>query len=257
MEEKKNALTSAELNNNTIIKNFSYDQKEILYNIMKLHNDGKPYDCDITASTLKFYGGNETDKFFIPEPKHLFDVYPQFDRVQKITPFNKLPLEDKSINSIVIDLPFVISPHTCKSMVDPKEGSQIIASRFSSFYPVAELFENEYWWLKEAFRVLKEGGICVFKMQSTVSGGLEIWSTPFAFMCAQKLGFYVKDEFILGAKARLISAGKYKAQQHARKYTSTFWVFEKNEKKSKKTNLFNMLENCETQELEGKVWELK
>lgn len=53
-------------------------------------------------------------------------------------------------------------------------------------------------------------------------------------MCAQKLGFYIKDEFILGAKSRLISAGKYKAQQHARKYTSTFWVFEKNEKKAKK-----------------------
>ena len=94
-------------------------------------------------------------------------------------------------------------------------------------------------------------------MQSTVSGGLQIWSVPFAFMAAQKLGFYVKDEFLLEAKARLISAGKYKAQQHARKYTSTFWVFEKNEKKAKKTNLFDMLECCETHGLEGKVWEVK
>jgi hypothetical protein len=257
MEEKNGNLTIEELNNSTIIRSLSYNQKEILYNIMKLHNNGEPYDCDITASSLKFYGGNKNDAFYIPEPKFLFDVYPQCDRVQKITPFNKLPLEDKSIGSIVIDLPFVISPHTCKSVLEPKEGSQIIASRFSSFYPVAELFENEYWWLKEAYRVLKDGGICVFKMQSSVSGGLEIWSTPFAFMCAQKLGFYVKDEFILGAKARLISAGKYKAQQHARKYTSTFWVFEKNDRKAKKTNLFNMLESCETQELEGKVWEVK
>lgn len=252
-----NKLTKSELNNSTIIKNFSYNQKEILYNIMQLHNNGNPYDCDITASSLKFYNSNEDDEFYIPEPKFLFDVYPQFDKVQKITPFNKLPLEDNSINSIVIDLPFVISPHTSKSVIEPKEGSQIIASRFSSFYPVAELQENEYWWIKEAYRVLKEGGICVFKMQSTVSGGLEIWSVPFAFMCAQKLGFYIKDEFILGAKSRLISAGKYKAQQHARKYTSTFWVFEKNEKKAKKTNLFTMLENCENQELEGKVWEIK
>ena len=97
MEEKKNVLTSAELNNNTIIKNFSYNQKEILYNIMTLHNNGKPYDCDITASTLKFYGGKKDDKFYIPEPKHLFDVYPQFDKVQKIMPFTKLPLEDNSI----------------------------------------------------------------------------------------------------------------------------------------------------------------
>ena len=63
----------------------------------------------------------------------------------------------------------------------------------------------------------------------------------------------VKDEFIFEAKARLISTGKYKAQQHARKYTSTFWVFEKNDKKANKTNLFNMLECCEEQSLEGKV----
>lgn len=257
MGEIVDKMTSAELNNNTIIRSLSYDQKEILYNIMKLHNNGEPYDCDITASTLKFYDGNPNDEFYIPEPKYLFDVYPQCDKVQKITPFNKLPLEDNSIGSIVIDLPFVISPHTSKSVLEPKEGSQIIASRFSSFYPVAELHENEYWWIKEAYRVLKEGGICVFKMQSVVSGGLEIWSTPFAFMCAQKIGFYVKDEFILAAKARLISAGKYKAQQHARKYSSTFWVFEKNEKKAKKTNLFTILENCEKQELEGKVWEVK
>lgn len=252
-----NKLTKTNLNNNTIIKNFSYNQKEILYNIMQLHNNGNPYDCDITASSLKFYKGDKNDEFYIPEPKFLFDVYPQLDKVQKITPFNKIPLENNSINSIVIDLPFVILPHTCKSVTEPKKGSNIIGSRFSSFYPVAELHENEYWWIKEAYRVLKEGGICVFKMQSTVSGGLEIWSSPFAFMCAQKLGFYVKDEFILGAKSRLISASKYKAQQHARKYTSTFWVFEKNEKKAKKTNLFNILENCEKQELEGKIWEVK
>ena len=33
--------------------------------------------------------------------------------------------------------------------------------------------------------------------------------------------------------------------------------FEKAEKKTKKTNLFTILENCENQELEGKVWEVK
>ena len=69
-----NKLTKSELNNSTIIKNFSYNQKEILYNIMQLHNNGNPYDCDITASSLKFYNSNEDDEFYIPEPKFLFDV---------------------------------------------------------------------------------------------------------------------------------------------------------------------------------------
>lgn len=256
MEEKK-VLTKEELNNSTIIKNFSYNQKEILYNIMQLHNNGEPYDCDITASTLKFYNGNKSDEFYIPEPKYLFDVQPQFDRVQKITPFEKLPFNDGEIGSIVIDLPFVISPKTSKSTKEANKRSLIIQSRFASFYPVKELYENEYWWLKEAYRVLKPNGICVFKMQSVISGGLEIWSTPFAFMCAQKIGFNVLDEFILGSKVRLIAASRYKSQQHARKYTSTFWVFEKNDKKAKKTNLFSILDDCETQNLEGKIWPYK
>lgn len=245
------------LDNSNIIRNISSNQKEILYNIINLHNNGEPFDCDITSSSLKFYTQSKNDKFNIPEPKYLFDVSPQFDRVKKITPFKKLPLEDNSIGSIVIDLPFVISPKTCKSMSEQKKGSQIIAKRFASFYPVVELFENEYWWIKEAFRVLREGGICVFKMQSTVSGGIQIWSTPFAFMCAQDVGFYVKDEFILSAKSRLISSPKYKKQEHARKYSSTFWVFEKNSKKIKRNNLFQILEDCKKQNLEGKEWVVK
>ena len=53
--EENTKLTKEEFNNSTIIRNISYDQKEILYNIMTLHNGGKPFDCDITASSLKFY----------------------------------------------------------------------------------------------------------------------------------------------------------------------------------------------------------
>ena len=250
-------MQEEKLNNSNVIRNLYYDQKEILYHIMQLHNNGKPFDCDITASTLNFYKNSKNEQFIIPTPKYLFDVYPQSEEIQKITPFEKLPLEDNSIESIVIDLPFVIGPKTCASAKDPKKGSLIIQKRFASFYPYNELLENIYWWIQEAYRVLKDDGICVFKMQSTVSGGVQIWSDPFSFMCAQSLGFYVKDEFVLSAKSRLISSTKIKKQQHARKYTSSFYVFEKNNKKANKTNLFKILENCQNQNLEGKIFELK
>ena len=68
------------LNNENIIKNISFDQTEILYNIMKLYNDGQPFDCDMTASELKFYEGRGA-KYTIPVPKILFDVFPQDERV--------------------------------------------------------------------------------------------------------------------------------------------------------------------------------
>ena len=83
-----------ELNNSTVVRNISTDQSEILKWIMDLHNGGKAFDCDITASALKFYGKRPGCKYEIPVPKILMDVYPMYENIIKITPFNKLPLED-------------------------------------------------------------------------------------------------------------------------------------------------------------------
>ena len=256
LETTDETKVETKLNNFNVIKNISFDQSEILYNIMTLHNGGKPFDCDITASELKFYE-SKNGKYKIPIPRLLFDVYPMDDRVQKITPFQKLPLEDKSLESIVCDLPFVISPKKCKSVVEKKEGANMISSRFSSFYPMEELIENIYWWINECYRVLKDDGILVWKMQSTVSGGRQVWASPFSFLAADKAGFYVQDEFILEAKARLIASSKIREQKHARKYTSTFWVFKKDAKKYKINSPLNLLKRCEEQVYEGKVWEVK
>lgn len=244
------------LNNTSIIKNVSYNQKEILYNIMQLHNNGQAFDADLTASTLKFYKNKKNDVFNVPEPKYLFDVYPQLDKIQKIEPFKKIPLPDGSLKSIVVDLPFLISPKTSASIKENKNGSNIISKRFSSFYPAQELFDTIYWNLLECYRLLDDNGIVVWKMQSTVSGGRQIWSVPFSFMAAESLGFYPVDEFVLLAKSRLISASKYKQQVHARKYTSSFLVFRKTNK-HQDVNLFECLEKCKSDVFEGKVYELK
>lgn len=245
------------MDNTTVIKNISSDQSEILKWIMDLHNEGKPFECDITASELKFYGNGRGNKFNIPTPKILMDVYPISDNIIKITPFKKLPLEDCSVSSIVCDLPFVCSPKTCKSMIEEKEGSNLISRRFSSWYPMQEGYENIYWWINECKRVLKDDGILVWKMQSSVSGGLQHMLSEFSAVCAADCGLYISDQFILQAKARLISASKIKKQVHARKYTSTFWVFKKDKKKNIKTNLLQKLEECKNNVYEGKVWPIK
>ena len=41
---------------NKTIKSISYNQHKILYDIMNLHNQGKPFDCDMTYSCGNFYG---------------------------------------------------------------------------------------------------------------------------------------------------------------------------------------------------------
>ena len=52
---------------------------------------------------------------------------------------------------------------------------------------------------------------------------------------AEDTGFYIKDEFVLVAKQRLIS-GKVKNQMHSRRYHSFFFFFFKDDPKRDKTN---------------------
>lgn len=252
--EKELPKEKKRLTNSNIIKNISFDQSEILWNIMQLYNDGKPFDCDMTASELKFYG-DRGGKYNIPVPKILFDVYPQSENIQKIEKWGNLPLEDNSIHSIVIDLPFVVSPANSPSAVNPNKGSQLIARRFAAYYPVDNLYLSYYNWLRNAYRVLDEGGICVFKEQSVISGGIRHNTDEFSYMAAERVGFKMVDKFILEAKARLISNAKYKdGQKHSRSFTSQFLVFVKEKKrKSKEFNYAELLDRCEREYEEGFV----
>ena len=241
------------LNNSNIIKNISYDQSEILHNIGTLYNGGSDrFDCDITASTLKFYGKHRGG-YCIPEPRILMDVNPSRDDILKIDRWGTLPLADNSIGSIVIDLPFVVSPQKAPSVSKMKEGSNIIFNRFSSYYPVDNLYFSYYHWIREAYRVLHNDGICIFKTQSTISGGIRHNTEEFSFMAAQRVGLKMIDSFTLLAKTRLISSAKYRnGQKHSRNYISKFLVFKKETKMgSKEFNYEKLLDICEEKEKNG------
>lgn len=223
---------SIRITNKNIIKNVSYDQKEILYNIMLLHNDMKPFDCDMTASELNFYKRTNDSPYKIPMPKILFDVFPKSDFIKKIEPNGDLPLENESINSIVIDLPFIIDSNI-NSII-----KGIILKRFHAYYPAIELYKNYYHWIKEAMRVLKKNGICVFKCQSVVSSGIKHNIEEYSCLCAYNVGFAVEDRFTLLSKNRLIG-NNHANQKHARSFTSVFYVFKKSE--SNKYQQFNFM----------------
>jgi hypothetical protein len=218
---------------NKVIKSVNYNQHAIIRDIMELHNNGGPFDVDPTYSIGNFYGKFKDDngEFEIPQPKYKFDVDPQVEGVEKLDPWGKWPLEDESVNSILFDPPFVIGPRDCASMFNGKKDSNIIGKRFSSYYPVAELLSSYKHHLEEAYRVLKDDGIIVFKCQDTTTGGKELRSSGWVWLCASALGFEVLDKFVLVTKQRLIS-GKVKKQQHARKYDSYFYVLKKNSKKN-------------------------
>lgn len=234
-----------------LIKSIGSDQHEMLYNIMTLHNNGKPFDADITYSIGNFYGdfkiknNDGTEEIIsIPSPTYKYDVDPQVDGVEKIEPLGNIPLKDNSIDSLVCDLPFVIS---CgPSLETGKLSSNKITRRFSYYYPIAQLLESYKHWLEESYRVLNEGGILVWKCQSVITGSKFLNTPHYSRMIAEYLGFDILDEFVLTAKQRLIS-GKVKNQQHARSFHSFFIVFKKSLKK--KVTYFDFLEDNEIEKV--------
>ena len=223
-----------------------------------MHNNGIPFDCDPTYSIGNFYGKFKiTDKdglskdIEIPQPQYCYDVNPQVEGVEKIEPLDKLPLKDESIESINIDLPFVISCGPSMNTPDIDENgnkvkNNIISRRFASYYPVAQLLESYRHWITEAYRVLKKDGILCFKCQPTITGSKFLNSPYFSRLIAESVGFDSLDEFILLAKNRLVS-GKIKKQQHARSFHSYFLVFKKS--LSKKVNYFDFMNDDEIKTL--------
>lgn len=199
-----------------LVKSVYGSNFEVIKNIMELYKIER-FDLDCTYSTGNFWKG-------LPSPINKTDLYPINDEVIEANSEN-LPFESGSMKSIMYDPPFVIVGKTFK---ENKEGSSVIAKRFFGYTKYDYLKNNYYNTLKELFRVCDTGGIVVVKCQDTVSGGKNHFSHVMVMNMALELGFYPKDMFILTAKMRINSfGGRWNKQEHARKYHSYFWVFEK------------------------------
>lgn len=262
------------MQNKRVIKSVGYDQHLILRDILDLYCDGKPVDCDMTYSIGNFYGdfvekvtvknedgttSVEEVKYRIEPPKYKFDVCPVRDDVVKIEPDGPLPLEDESVEVQVCDLPFVISVGGSLNTPDVDENgnratNNMISRRFACYYPVAQLLSSYKHWIEEISRVLKPKGIAIFKCQDVVTGGKNLCSTYWSWLCGQANGLELVDSFRLIANQRLIS-GKVRNQEHARRYDSAFLVFRKTP--GKNIRYFDFMENDELNDFIGglkKMW---
>lgn len=196
----------------TLIKSINHDEIEILHNISDLFLDGKGFDCDPTYGRGKFY------KSSFPAPGLKFDLLPRFDFIKQSCA-TSLPLEDGELNSLVFDPPFVAG-HT-------KKPTGIIGEKYHGFPYMKDVWEFYDNAITEHFRILKDGGIYVFKCQDSCSSDRNWFSHVRVIALAEAAGFYTRDMFILLTKNRLIGHNHKHIQKHARKFHSYFIVFEK------------------------------
>lgn len=169
------------------------------------------YDCDLTYSKGNYYKNG-----VVPMPKLKYDKYPQMDGVSPLEDAEKI--ENDSLNSIVIDPPFLIlAPQWLRNSK--------VKARFDSFDSMEDATEANKYLLQLAWDKLKKKGILVFKTMDIRAENRNIWMSRLIQEWADEIGFSLIDIFILIAPSKILNRGMQ--QKVARKYHSYFFVFQK------------------------------
>jgi hypothetical protein len=197
-----------------MIKSVFEDQDELLRAILQLTGEER-FELDPCFSKGMFYKN-------VPLPRFCFDAAPQDARSQKVD-CRALPFPPDTIRSIIFDPPFLA---TTGPSLGKGDGNKI-ANRFSVYPNEPELHQFYYDSLREFERVLVHGGWLVVKCQDKVSSGKQYFSHVYLHNMAVSLGLYPKDLLVYVKKNRISAAWQTANQQHARKFHSYFWIFEK------------------------------
>lgn len=193
-------------------KSYFENEQECIKAILEIHNGGNDIDCDPMYFKGNFY------KNGLNKPKYRFDLNPQngTDCVQADA--TNLPLDNMSIDSIMLDPPFLFGVHG-------KTKNYYSAKTHTIFKDWTEL-ENCYKGiLTNAYRVLKRNGLLIFKCQDYTDSKTTM-THCYVWQWATELGFYAKDLAILNIPKSKVYNGNLK-QKHLRKVHTYFWVFEK------------------------------
>jgi len=195
----------------SVIKSVQNSDQDILLSIKKLYLNDDNFDLDPCFSKGVFYKNMIT-------PRILYDKVPVTDNVIENDIINGLPLDDKSIKSVIFDPPFMFGNHG-------KTSENKMTKRFSMFDKWDDLEVMYKKSLSEFYRVLEKGGIVAFKCQDYTDSKTTL-THCYVHNWALEEGFKVEDLFILHFTKGRIWNSKLK-QRHARKFHSYWFVFKK------------------------------
>lgn len=189
-------------------KSFFENEQELLKAIIEIHNNNNSFECDPMYFKGNFY--KEIEK-----PKYKYDLNPQtIDTIQADA--TNLSLDNNTLNSIILDPPFMICTR--------ESQRQFYSSKTHSYYNSFDELRLSYEALiREASRVLKKGGLLVFKCQD-FTDSKTIMTHCIVYELATKIGFYAKDLAILNIPKSKVYNGSLR-QRHFRKTHTYFYIF--------------------------------
>jgi len=200
-----------------MIKSIGYNQQQIINDILTLHNHGRSIDFDPCYNVGGFYKCGT-----VTGPRVKADIAPLLPGVLKLD-VRELPFADSEFRSIIFDPPFIVSSTS---------GSQCnMAKKYGSFDTVEELHLFYRQSLLSLKRVLKHGGLLIFKCQDFVHARKQHLILPYLCSLARELTFCCRDLFVLLNNNRI--NGSIKKQQHARKHHCYFLVLKCNKRLDK------------------------
>ncbi|MBC2712896.1 MAG: hypothetical protein HGJ94_18460 [Desulfosarcina sp.] len=194
--------------NRTLIRSVSNSQHEILNWIQLLYCPGG-FDLDCTYRIGGLYRNG------VVTPRWKMDIAP---RTRDTIPADvtALPFKSGSLKAIIFDPPFFAAGST-KSNLRMKYGG---------FKTMDALWDMYRLSLQEIYRVLRIGGVLVFKCQDSVYGRKQYLVHADIIKYAQSINFYAQDLFVSLA-SHVAIAWNHGRQVHARKFHCYFIVFEK------------------------------
>lgn len=186
-------------------------------------------ESDLLSTLLKLYcpNGIELDPMYfkgnfykeISKPNYIFDIEPIKEECKKADA-RKLPLDNKSINTMILDPPFIFGIHGQEGTYQKEYYSSNTHGIFPNFRELS-LFYQEI--LFEAYRVLKKNGVLIFKCQDYTDAKTTL-THCFVYQWATQIGFKIEDIAILHLSNGKITNPNL-IQRHLRKHHSYFLVF--------------------------------
>ena len=198
-----------------IYKSAYNNQEEILNAILSLHcPDG--FDVDASYGNGSFYSNG------IPAPKLKFDIDGTLTGCSEASSTH-LPIADSSVDSVVFDPPFLTYVRSNRV----GNGNMIMSKRFSGYWSYQDLEDHYRLSLKEFGRILRVGGVVVFKCQDIIHNHKHHPTHINVVNWGVEYGFRLLDLFILVASHRLPSPNRKGTQRHARIFHNYFLVLKR------------------------------